>query len=175
VSGAHRHRGLRIGAALAAAVLVLDQASKFYLIHVVRLTENPQIPLLPFLDLSFVWNYGISYGLFQQDSALGRWVLVAASLAAVLFIGVWLWRTNSPLTGASLGLIAGGALGNAADRAAYGAVIDFLHLHGGRIRWLDFPYSFNVADAAISIGVVLLLLETLLSRKDALEQSGKTG
>jgi signal peptidase II len=156
-------RALRLGLPIAAAILGLDQLSKFYLIHVVGLADSGPIRVAPFLDLSFVWNRGISYGLFQQDSELGRWLLVGLSVAAVLLIGLWMARTHSPLTVVALGLIAGGALGNAIDRALHGAVIDFLHLHGGTIWWLDFPYIFNVADAAISCGVVLLLAEQVLS------------
>jgi signal peptidase II len=171
----HPRAALRIGTMLAVAVVVLDQLCNFYLTHVMRLAEGTQIPVLPFLDLSFVWNRGISYGLLQQHSEMGRWVLVAAELAGVAFIGAWLLRTRSRLTGAALGLIAGGALGNAIDRAIYGAVLDFLHLHGGNIPWLDFPYSFNLADAAISLGVVMLLVESFLAKEEALEQSGKIG
>ena len=158
--------GLRVGAALAVAILALDQACKFYLFHVMRLSETRPIPILPFLDLSFVWNYGISYGLFQQDNEIGRWILVGLSLAAVVLIFLWLWRTRSLPTALALGLIAGGALGNALDRALYGAVMDFLHLHGGAVRWLDFPYLFNVADAAISLGVVLLVGESMFAKRD---------
>ena len=148
---------MRLGCALALAIVLLDQACNFYLLHVLGLAEGAQIRILPFLDVSFVWNHGISYGLFQQDSEMGRWVLVVCRLGGSSLIGIWLTRTKSRLMGAALGLIAGGALGNAIDRAIYGAVIDFLHLHGGTIPWLDFPYSFNLADTAISLGVVLLL------------------
>jgi signal peptidase II len=155
---------LRVGLPIAALVVGLDQLGKFYLIHVIRIADSGPIWVAPFLDLSFVWNRGISYGLFQQDSDFGRWLLVGLSVAAVLLIGVWMARARSQLTVVALGLIAGGALGNAIDRAIYGAVIDFLHMHGGKIRWLDFPYLFNFADAAISCGVVLLLAEQVLSR-----------
>ncbi len=157
---------LRLGCALALATILLDQACNFYLLRVLGLPEGAQIQILPFLDVSFVWNHGISYGLFQQHSEIGRWLLVALALAAVILIGVWLTRTTSCLMGAALGLIAGGALGNALDRVIYGAVIDFLHLHGGAIPWLDFPYSFNLADTAISLGVVLLLLESLVAKDE---------
>jgi signal peptidase II len=175
VSETRQRSALRMGSMLALAIVVLDQACNFYLTHMIGLAEGAQIRVLPFLDVSFVWNRGISYGLFQQHSEMGRWILVAAALAAVVFIGIWLSRTRSRLMGAALGLIAGGALGNAMDRALYGAVIDFLHLHGGAIPWLDFPYSFNLADTAISLGVVLLLVESLIAKEEALEQSGKTG
>jgi len=168
-------RSLRSGIVLALAVLALDQASKFYLLDVMGLGQSGPIKVLPFLDLSFVWNRGISYGLFQQGSAAGRWALVILELAAVALILVWMSRTRSQITGMALGLIAGGALGNAFDRALYGAVIDFLHLHAGHWRWLDFPYLFNLADTAISLGVVLLILESLLARREALEARGDSG
>lgn len=161
-----RNAPWRIGIALALATVLLDQACNFYLLRVLGLPEGAQLRILPFLDVSFVWNRGISYGLFQQHSEIGRWLLVALALAAVVLIGIWLARTKSLLMGAALGLIAGGALGNALDRIVYGAVIDFLHLHGGAIPWLDFPYSFNLADAAISLGVVLLLLESFLAKEE---------
>ncbi|MFI5011435.1 MAG: signal peptidase II [Hyphomicrobiales bacterium] len=163
--GPRKRQSLRLGAALAVTTVILDQLSKFYLLRALRLPgERSPVVIAPFLDLSFVWNHGISYGLFQQDSEFGRWILVGLSVAAVCAIGVWLSRTQSRMTGVALGLIAGGALGNALDRALYGAVIDFLHLHGGAVPWLDFPYSFNLADAAISLGVVLLLAESVFSK-----------
>jgi signal peptidase II len=168
---------LRLGFGLALAILVLDQACNFYLLRVIGLPEGAQIRVLPFLDVSFVWNHGISYGLFQQHGEIGRWLLVALAVAAVILIGVWLARTKSRLMGAALGLIAGGALGNALDRVMYGAVIDFLHLHGGSVAWLDFPYSFNLADTAISLGVVLLLIESMIAKEEKaqpLEQSGES-
>ena len=171
----------RLGAILAAATVALDQLSKYYVVEILRLGEarfaegQGPIAIAPFLDLSFVPNPGISYGLFPQNSEVGRWILIGLTLAAVIFIAVWILRTRSLLTSAALGLIAGGAIGNGLDRAHYGAVVDFLHLHGGAIRWLDFPYLFNVADAAISLGVVLLLAESLIAKKPALEQSHRTG
>lgn len=169
-------RFLFLGIGLALATLALDQASKYYIFDILRLPERGPIEFLPILELSFVWNHGISLGLFQQGSAFGRWALVALELAAVLFILAWMWRTRSPTTALALGFIAGGALGNAIDRAAYGAVLDFLHLHVGTMRWLDFPYVFNVADAAISLGVMALILESLFVKSEpstkALERRG---
>jgi signal peptidase II len=165
----------RLGAILAVAAVILDQISKIYVMDVLHLAQSGgTITLAPVLDLSFVPNPGISYGLLPQNSELGRWILISLAFAAVIFIGIWLFRTKSRLTGAALGLIAGGALGNAVDRVRYGAVIDFLHLHGGTVPWLDFPYLFNVADASISLGVALLLLESVLGSKVALEQRHKT-
>ena len=132
----------RLGAILAAATVALDQLSKYYVVEILRLGEarfaegQGPIAIAPFLDLSFVPNPGISYGLFPQNSEVGRWILIGLTLAAVIFIAVWILRTRSLLTSAALGLIAGGAIGNGLDRAHYGAVVDFLHLHGGaQFQW----------------------------------------
>jgi signal peptidase II len=175
MSGRGANPGLRLGVGLAFAVLVLDQASKFYIFRILDLAGQGPIQILPILDLSFVWNHGVSLGLFQQGSNTGRWILVCLELAAVGFIFLWMSRTKSLVTTLALGLIAGGALGNALDRALYGAVLDFLHLHGGAVRWLDFPYLFNLADTAISLGVVLLIGESLFIRGQALEPGRDPG
>src|SRR5262249_16866838 len=151
--------GLLVGAAIAGLTVILDQASKFYVLTKLRLQETlDAVALTPFLELKFTWNRGISYGLFQQGDGFGRWLLVALSGVALVVIGFWLARARSAWTVIALGLIAGGAFGNALDRARLGAVADFLHLHGGSIGWLDFPYIFNVADAGITVGVVILLV-----------------
>ena len=117
--------------------------------------------LAPFLDLIVVWNRGISYGLFQQDSEIGRWGLVAISLAAALGLSLWIRRATGRILALSLGLIVGGALGNVIDRFAYGAVFDFIHIHVGSFSW----YVFNVADAAIVAGVVGLLYDSFVLEK----------
>jgi signal peptidase II len=108
------------------------------------------------MDIVLAWNRGISYGLFQQYSDVGRWGLVVISVVAAIWLGRWMWRETRPLTVASLALIVGGALGNGLDRAVYGAVVDFVHLHWGSFSW----YIFNIADAAIVVGVVGLLYES---------------
>jgi signal peptidase II len=137
--------------------LVLDQASKLGLYFGTDLVLTQPWRLAPFADLVVVWNRGVSYGLFQQESGVGRWFLVILSLAAALGLGIWMRRAGSRLLAVALGLIVGGALGNAIDRAAYGAVFDFVHLHAGRWSW----YVFNVADAAIVAGVIGLILDSL--------------
>ncbi|MDP4005246.1 signal peptidase II [Methylobacterium sp. NEAU K] len=137
--------------------LVLDQASKIGLYLGTDLVLTQPWRLGPFADFVVVWNRGVSYGLFQQESGLGRWLLVILSLAAALGLGLWMLRATSRLLGVALGLIVGGALGNAIDRAAYGAVFDFVHLHAGGWSW----YVFNVADAAIVAGVIGLILDSL--------------
>ncbi len=152
---------VRLGALLALVTLALDQASKLGLLFVYDLPLNEPLTLAPVLELIVVWNRGISYGLFQQDSELGRWGLLAVSLAAAVALSVWMARTPSRLLAASLGLIVGGAVGNAIDRVAYGAVFDFVHFHVGSFSW----YVFNVADAAIVAGVIGLVYDSLVLEK----------
>jgi signal peptidase II len=146
----------RLGLAIVLAVFALDQASKLWLLFSVGLAENGPFAVLPFMDIVLAWNRGISYGLFQQYSAVGRWGLVAVSFVAAVWLGRWMWREPRRLTVVALALIIGGALGNGVDRAVYGAVVDFVHLHWGRFSW----YIFNVADAAIVVGVAALLYES---------------
>jgi signal peptidase II len=146
----------RLGLAIVLAVFALDQASKLWLLFGVGLAENGPFAVLPFMDIVLAWNRGISYGLFQQYSAVGRWGLVAISFVAAIWLGRWMWREPRALTVVALALIIGGALGNGVDRAVYGAVVDFVHLHWGRFSW----YIFNVADAAIVVGVAALLYES---------------
>ena len=148
----------RLGFLVAVLTLALDQASKLYLLFVTELPIRDPIVLAPFLELIVVWNRGISYGLFQQGSDIGRWGLVALSLAAAIGLSVWMARTETRVLAASLGLVIGGAIGNAIDRAAYSAVFDFVHLHAGGWSW----YVFNIADAGIVAGVVGLLYDTLV-------------
>jgi signal peptidase II len=149
---------LAFGLGIAALCLVLDQASKLYLIHGTDLRLTYPWPLLPVFDLTVVWNYGISYGLFQQEGALGRWALVALKLGAAVALTFWLRKCLSKLEAAGVGLIIGGALGNAIDRVIHGAVFDFAHFHVGSFSW----YVFNIADAGIVVGVGLMLLAQLV-------------
>src|SRR3712207_4124698 len=109
-----------------------------------------------------IWNRGISYGLFQQNSELGRWVLIVVSILAAIGLSVWIRRTAARVLAVSLGLIVGGAVGNVIDRLVYGAVFDFIQIHWGEWSW----YVFNVADAAIVAGVAGLLYDSfVLERK----------
>jgi signal peptidase II len=147
----------RAGLLALVLTLILDQASKLGLYFGTDLVLTQPWRLAPFADFVVVWNRGVSYGLFQQEGGIGRWLLVALSLAAALGLGIWMRRATSRLLGIALGLIVGGALGNAIDRAAYGAVFDFVHLHAGGWSW----YVFNVADAAIVAGVIGLILDSL--------------
>lgn len=147
-------------------MFVADQATKLWVLHGLRLDEG-SLRLLPFLDLTLVWNRGISYGLFQQ-SGLGRWLLVAFTVGASVALSVWLVRATRWRLQLSLALIVGGAVGNLVDRVVYGAVVDFVHLHYAGYSW----YVFNVADAAIVVGVIGLLLDSLLSPRSNAAKAG---
>lgn len=162
----------RFGALVAAIVLIVDQAVKLWLLRVVDLAATGPIRVAPFLDLVLVWNQGISYGLFQQEGDLGRWLLVAFTLVVIVVLSVWLYRAHDRWSAASLALIVGGAVGNAIDRIAYGAVVDFVHVFVGSFSW----YVFNVADAAIVLGVIGLLLDAVRGRRNnaAKESSGES-
>ena len=148
----------RIGLTIALVTLALDQASKLWFLFGYDLRVHQPLVLAPFLEFIVVWNRGISYGLFQQESDLGRWILILLSLAASIWLTLWLWRTHQRFLAASLGLIVGGAVSNAIDRIAYGAVFDFVHIHVGTFSW----YVFNVADAGIVAGVIGLLYDSLV-------------
>ena len=155
------------GLAVALAVCLVDQASKLYLVYVFDLAANGPIPAGPFLDFIFVRNTGISYGLFQSAGPLGQYVLLAIKAAAVLLLWGWLARAADRLTALSLGLIVGGALGNAIDRVLHGFVVDFVYFHIATTTWRFDWYVFNLADVAIVAGVAALLYESLLAGRAA--------
>jgi signal peptidase II len=159
-----------IGALAALAVLAVDHASKLWLLYGLRLQDNERLVVTPFLDFELRWNPGISFSLFQQGTAFGRWILLALTLAATFLLCLWLWRVGSRLAGLGLGAIVGGALGNGYDRFTYGAVIDFLDFHAFGYHF----YVFNVADSAITSGVVILLCDSLLSGRRVGPPAGKT-
>jgi signal peptidase II len=157
-----RGRFTSLGLATALIVCVADQASKLWLLYGFDLADRGRVALAPMVDLVLVRNFGISYGWFQWLGGSARWALIALTAAAVVFLLAWLARAGSRLSGLALGLIIGGAIGNAVDRVAQGgAVIDFIRLHvmvGGVDRdW----YVFNLADAAIVAGVAGLLYESV--------------
>lgn len=151
-------RFLPLGLKVAALLLLSDQASKLWLIYGTHLRLTYPWPVLPFLDITVVWNRGISYGLFQQDSELGRWILTAIKLVAAIILFFWLKKAETRLEAIGIGLIIGGAIGNAIDRMLHKAVFDFVHFHVGSFSW----YVFNVADAAIVIGVILMVVSPFL-------------
>ena len=150
----------RSGLVAAAIALVLDQASKLWLLHVYEIGRRGAVKVTPFFDLVLAWNTGISYGWLQNDSALGSALLLTFKAVAVVALAIWMARSHTRLATIGLGLIIGGAIGNAIDRLAYGAVVDFALFHvriGEKIyNW----YVFNLADAAIVVGVAALLYDS---------------
>lgn len=150
------------GFSIALAVLVLDQLTKWFVAGPLRLQEVAQITILPIFNLTWTENNGISLGLFNATTEVGRWMLVAVTSAIAIGVAVWIGRERHRWDQAALGLILGGALGNILDRARHGYVVDFADLHFGAFR----PFLvFNVGDAAISIGVVILLVRAFLMRE----------
>jgi signal peptidase II len=149
-----------LGGVAMVAVFSLDQASKFAILHGFGAGDRPARFLTPFLDRTLSWNRGISFSMLPQATSLGVGVLLAFTLAAAALLGVWLWFARSPLVAVGLGAIIGGALGNGCDRWVYGAVVDFLDLHAFGRHF----FVFNVADAAINLGVVLLIFDGVFGR-----------
>ena len=141
---------------LAVLVLLLDQLSKWLILEVVMQPPR-QIELLPFFNLVLTYNRGISFGLLGGGSPWQPWLLSGLALAIVVGLLIWLRRQESLAGALAIGLVIGGALGNVVDRLHIGAVVDFLDLHAAGWHW---P-AFNLADSAITIGVVLLLLDGL--------------
>ncbi len=151
------------GLAVAAASVALDQASKLWLLYAFDLPGRARVSVTPFVDLVVTWNAGISYGLFQQQGLFGLWALLAFKVVAVVLLWVWLARASSRLTAAALGLIIGGALGNAIDRLHWPGVMDFVFFHIDATSWSFHWYVFNVADVVIVAGVAALLYDSLWS------------
>ena len=148
-----------VGSVVALAVVLVDQIVKAGVLSYSARPDVDPRPLTPFLDLTLRWNRGISFSLFARDSVLGQFALVALTLAVTGVLPLRLFRSRSALPAVGLGLIIGGALGNAIDRVAHGAVVDYLDLHAFGRHF----FVFNVADAAINIGVALLILDLLLA------------
>jgi signal peptidase II len=151
---------LRSGLIAAIAVLIADQASKLWLLYGFDLAHRGAAKVTPFFDLVLTWNTGISYGWFQTESALGQAILLAIKAVAVIVLAIWMARSQTRTATIALGLIIGGAIGNAIDRFAYGAVVDFalFHVQIGEktFNW----YVFNLADTAIVAGVAALLYDS---------------
>ncbi len=148
---------IAIGCVAALAVLVADQASKAWILYVIDLPSVGSIPVLPVLNLTMVWNRGVTFGMLDGLGAAGAWILTLVALAVVVALFLWLRRAETSLVASALGAIAGGAVGNVLDRLRFGAVVDFIHAHAWGYSW----YVFNVADAAIVCGVAALVLDSL--------------
>lgn len=157
-----RGAAFRLGVMVALVTAAADQAVKFWLLYGFDLPGRGRVALGPFLDLVLAWNTGISYGLFPQDGDVGRAVLLGLKLGAVVLLWVWLARAEQRLTAVALGLIIGGAIGNAIDRLAYGAVVDFVLFHITTPTFNFTWYVFNLADTAIVAGVIGLLYESVV-------------
>ena len=158
----------RIGLLVAGFAMVADQIFKNLLLYefeFIIMRPYERVEVLPFFDLVMVWNRGISYGLLQADSIIFTRLLTLFQLAAVVLLTWWLLRADRKFLGIGLGLVIGGALGNVIDRIRFSAVADFFHFYAGNFSF----YVFNIADAAITIGVVVLLADAFL-RPD--EKSG---
>jgi len=153
---------LRPGIITAIAVLALDQASKLWLLYVFDLPHRGAVKVTPFLDLVLAWNVGISFGWFQSDNQATQIILMIIKAVAVIVLAIWMARSRTLIATVALGLIIGGAIGNAIDRFAYGAVVDFALFHlqiaGKTFNW----YVFNLADVAIVAGVAALLYDSFL-------------
>ncbi|HRD77017.1 MAG TPA: signal peptidase II [Hyphomicrobiaceae bacterium] len=147
------------GLAIALAALFVDQAHKWAMIKGLALPEGQRFQLAPFLDIIYVRNTGISYGWLSQSSTGGQWALAGFAVLAAIGLSLWLARgVSNRLLAASVGLIIGGAMGNAIDRVVLGGVADFFSLHAFGYYW----YVFNIADVAIVAGVVGMLWESII-------------
>jgi signal peptidase II len=152
----------RSGLIAAVVTLLLDQASKLWLLFVFDIGRRGAVKVTPFFDLVLAWNPGISFGWLQNDSQFTQIALLIVKAVAVIVLAIWMARSRTVLATVALGLIIGGAIGNAIDRLAYGAVVDFALFHvrigGNTFNW----YVFNLADVAIVAGVAALLYDSFL-------------
>lgn len=149
--------------AVAAAVLVLDQLSKLWILSFLGREQGASVPLLGPLHLTMVHNYGMSFGLLK-NSDWGRWLLIGFSIVVVIGLAIWVRKATRLLPVIGIGMIIGGAIGNnLIDRVLYGYVVDFID-----VSRLYFPWVFNIADSGISVGVALLLLDSFLSEESKL-------
>jgi signal peptidase II len=153
---------LRPGIIAAIVTLVLDQASKLWLLYGFDIARRGTVKVTPFFDLVLAWNIGISFGWFQNDNALAQIALMSVKVLAVILLAVWMTRSQTVMATIALGLIIGGAIGNGIDRLAYGAVVDFALFHvqigENTFNW----YVFNLADVAIVAGVIALLYDSFV-------------
>jgi signal peptidase II len=149
--------------AIATAVIVLDQLSKYWILAVLRLPEYATHDVVWPLQFTRIWNQGVSFGMLQASQDLVRWGLVVFSIAVAVLLAAWARRQGRLLPALGLGLVIGGAVGNAVDRARFGAVVDFIDVQ----RLGFFPWIFNIADSGITVGVILLLLDSLRKERPA--------
>ncbi len=158
----------RVAYGLALLVFLIDQLAKHWIIHVVGLQARASVPVLPVFSLTWVENRGVSMGMLTADTEVGRWLLVGLTGIIATVVAGWIRRERHLPETVALGLVLGGALGNIVDRIRFGYVVDFIHLHVGPWSF----YVFNVADAAITLGVMTLLFRALFSRPDPSDSAG---
>ncbi len=147
----------RTGFAIALGALLIDQAYKWWMLYVYDIAARGLVTITPFFDITLVWNKGISYGLFQQETATGRYVLIGIILIITVILLIWLMRVQSFLMATAMGLVLGGAVGNVIDRIYYGAVADFFSFHYRGFNW----YVFNLADIWVVAGAALLIYDSV--------------
>lgn len=156
--------------ALSALILVADQVNKWWILGPYDLPAKGSVPIIDgFFNLTMVWNRGVSLGLFPAGSDSARWFLIAVTGAISVMVAYWLVREKERVQALALAIILGGALGNIIDRVRFGAVVDFLHFHWGSWSF----YVFNIADAAITIGVGILVLMGLKPRHKNEKEAGQ--
>jgi signal peptidase II len=149
--------------AIALVVLILDQLSKYWILSVVRLPEQATMEVLWPLQFTRIWNEGVSFGLLQAQHDVVRWGMVLFNVVVAVLLSFWARNQVRLLPAVGLGLLIGGAIGNAIDRARFGAVVDFIDVQ----RLGFFPWIFNIADSGITIGVILILLDSLRRERPA--------
>jgi signal peptidase II len=145
---------------LAIAIIVVDQASKYWILNLLDLPARAHVAVAGPFNLTMVWNRGVSFGLLWANHEFARWGLAVFSIGVSILLAGWVRKAERPLMAVSLALIMGGAIGNVVDRIRFGAVADFLDFSS-----LFFPWIFNVADAAITTGILLLLLDMVRSER----------
>jgi signal peptidase II len=146
--------------AIAAVAVLLDQLSKYWILYVFELPAKGSVPVAGPLNLTMVWNQGVSFGLLRADQDITRWALAAFAIVVSVVLALWVRKAGRPILAYALGLIMGGAVGNVIDRIRFGAVADFIDVSA-----LYFPWVFNIADAAINIGIALLLIDMIRGEK----------
>jgi signal peptidase II len=152
------------GLTIALAVIAIDQASKAWIVSFfLERGGEPVAVLTPFFNFVLTGNRGMSFGLFNTNAAMNTAVFTVLAAVIVIALIVWLRRAHNPVIRLAIGMIIGGAIGNVIDRLVRGAVVDFLDFHIGNWHW----FAFNIADAAICLGVIALLLDGLLARPKA--------
>ena len=154
----------RLGLTVTLLVVAIDQAHKLWMLGIYEIQDKGRVAITPFLDLVFVKNTGISYGLLLQDTRQGQWLLAGFAAVAVIAMACWLARgVTDRVVAVSLGLVMGGAASNAIDRVVLGGVADFFSLHAMGFYW----YVFNIADLAIVAGVLGLLYDSFVPSRNA--------